>query len=159
MPLGTRLQMAWLDERAPAALRPGTRPRTTLTPTMVLRDDGSPYLCLGTPGGDGQDQWQTICLLRLLHHGLNLQEAIDAPSFHSEHFPSSFYPRHAFPRRLLIEDRFGDDVLSTLAGRGHQIVPSDSWSEGRLCAASQSPDGALRAGANPRGMQNYAVGR
>ncbi len=159
MPLGTRLQMARLDERAPAALRPGVRPRTTLTPTMVLRDEGSPCLCLGTPGGDGQDQWQTICLLRLLHHGLNLQEAIDAPSFHSDHFPSSFYPRHAIPRRLVIENRFGGDVLAALDSRGHDVASSEGWSEGRLCAASQSPDGLLRAAANPRGMQNYAVGR
>jgi gamma-glutamyltranspeptidase/glutathione hydrolase len=159
MPLGTRLQMAWLDPRSPAALRPGGRPRTTLTPTMVLRGDGAPYLCLGTPGGDGQDQWQTICLLRHLHHGLNLQEAIDAPSFHSEHFPSSFYPRQAVPARLVIEDRFGAAVIAELARRGHVVQASDGWSEGRLCAASRSGDGTLRAGANPRGMQNYAVGR
>jgi len=159
MPLGTRLQMAWLDPRSPAALRPGTRPRTTLTPTMVLRDDGTPYLCLGTPGGDGQDQWQTICLLRHLHHGMNLQEAIDAPSFHSEHFPNSFYPRQACPRRLVIEDRFSAATLDALADRGHALSVSDGWTEGRLCAASRPGDGTLRAGANPRGMQNYAVGR
>ncbi len=159
MPLGTRLQMAWLDPESPSALMPGKRPRTTLTPTMVLRDDGSPYLCLGTPGGDGQDQWQIICLLRHIHHGMNLQESIDAPSFHSEHFPSSFYPRHALPGLLRIEDRFGDEALSDLARRGHVLNTCDGWSEGRLCAASRSSSGVLRAAANPREMQNYAVGR
>jgi len=94
--LGTRAQMFWLEEGHPAALAPGKRPRTTLTPTLALRD-GEPYLVCGTPGGDQQDQWNTQLFLRHVHAGLNLQEAIDAPAWHSEHFPSSFWPRAARP--------------------------------------------------------------
>ena len=149
--------MFWLESGLPGTLAPRKRPRTTLTPTMVLRGD-APYMVLGTPGGDQQDQWQLIAFLRHVHHGMNLQEMIDAPSFHSEHFPSSFYPRAAAAGRLVLENRFSTATLDDLAGRGHLVAASDPWSEGRLSAVTQK-DGMIRAGANPRGMQGYAVGR
>ena len=87
--LGTRAQMFWLDESHPAGLAPGKRPRTTLSPSLALRD-GEPYLVFGTPGGDQQDQWALHVFLRHIHFGMNLQEAIDAPALHTEHAPSSF---------------------------------------------------------------------
>jgi len=157
--LGTRLQMTWLDAKAPSGLRPGIRPRTTLTPTLVTRDDGAPYLNLGTPGGESQDQWQLIFLLRHLHHGMNLAEAIDAPSFHSEHWPNSFSPRQARPAYVRLEGQFGADIVAGLRRRGHDVEHGEPWSEGRLSATSRDKDGRLRAAANPRGMQGYAVGR
>ena len=156
-PLPTRAQMFWLDEGLPASLEPGKRPRTTLSPSMALRD-GLPYMAFGTPGGDGQDQWQPIFFLRHVLHGMNLQEAIDAPSFHSEHFPSSFYPRQSAPGRLVIEGRFPEATVSGLRERGHEVEVGPDWSEGRMCAASQD-DGLLKAAANARGMQGYAAGR
>ena len=94
--LGTRGQMFWLEEGHPASLAPGKRPRTTLSPTMALRD-GDAYLAWGSPGGDQQDQWITQFFLRHVHANMNLQEAIDAPAWHSEHFPISFWPRTARP--------------------------------------------------------------
>jgi len=154
--LGTRAQMFWLDETIPSGLAPGKRPRTTLTPTLVLHD-GEPYMACGTPGGDQQDQWQAIFLARHFHHGMNLQQAIDAPAFHSEHWPSSFHPRQASPAKLVIEGRFGAATIDALAERGHRVAVGDDWSEGRLSAASRN--GVLKAAANPRGMQGYAVGR
>ena len=102
--LGSRAQMFWLEEDHPAALAPGKRPRTTLSPTMALRD-GEPYLAWGSPGGDQQDQWTTQFFLRHVHAKLNLQEAIDAPAWHSEHFPISFWPRTARPGVLVVENR------------------------------------------------------
>jgi len=155
--LNTRAQMFWLDERSPNALAPGKRPRTTLTPSLALRDD-APYMAFGTPGGDQQDQWSLVFFLRHVHHGMNLQEAIDAPAFHSEHWPNSFYPRHAFPTRLVIEGRVGESVISDLRRRGHDVVTGPDWSEGRLSACSRDGD-VLRAAANARGMQGYAAGR
>jgi gamma-glutamyltranspeptidase/glutathione hydrolase len=155
--LNTRAQMFWLDERSPNALAPGKRPRTTLTPSLALRD-GSPYMAFGTPGGDQQDQWSLVFFLRHVHHGMNLQEAIDAPAFHSEHWPNSFYPRQAFPGRLVLEGRAGEDVISELARRGHDVVIGPDWSEGRLSACARDGD-LLRAAANARGMQGYAAGR
>ena len=96
--LGTRGQMFWLEEGHPASLAPGKRPRTTLSPTLALRD-GDAYLAWGSPGGDQQDQWITQFFLRHVHAGMNLQEAIDAPAWHSEHFPISFWPRTSRPGR------------------------------------------------------------
>ncbi|RAI35723.1 gamma-glutamyltransferase family protein [Rhodoplanes roseus] len=155
--LGTRAQMFWLEEGHPAALAPGKRPRTTLSPSMALRD-GEPYLAWGTPGGDQQDQWATQLFLRHVHAGMNLQESIDAPAWHSEHFPSSFWPRTARPGVLVVEDRVPEETRRDLAARGHVVEVGSSWSEGRLTAASR--DGwRRRAAANPRGMQGYAAGR
>src|SRR5262245_18136576 len=155
--LGTRAQQFWLEEGHPAALAPGKRPRTTLTPTMALRD-GEPYLCWGTPGGDQQDQWTAQFFLRHVHAGMNLQEAIDAPAWHSEHFASSFWPREARPGVLLVEGRLPAATITELRRRGHIVEVEPDWSEGRLTAASK--DGRRRkAAANPRGMQGYAAGR
>jgi gamma-glutamyltranspeptidase/glutathione hydrolase len=116
-------------------------------------------MSFGTPGGDQQDQWQPIMLLRMLHHGMTIQQAIDAPSFHSEHWPSSFWPRVARPGKLVLEGRFAPSVVAALQARGHLAEPGEDWSEGRLSAARIEPDGQMFAGANPRGMQGYAVGR
>ncbi len=155
--LGTRAQMFWLEEGHPAALAPGKRPRTTLSPTLALRD-GEPYLAWGSPGGDQQDQWITQLFLRHVHAGLNLQEAIDAPAWHSEHFPSSFWPRVARPGVLVLEGRLPPDTIAELKRRGHVVEVGPAWSEGRLTAAAR--DGRYRRGAaNPRGMQGYAAGR
>ena len=156
-PLGTRCQMFWLDPEHPQALAPGRRPRTTLSPTMALRDE-EPYLAWGSPGGDQQDQWIPQFLLRHVHAGMNLQEAIDAPAWHSEHFPSSFWPRTSRPGVLVVESRIPDATVVELRRRGHVVEVGDGWSEGRLTAASRD-GGRLRAAANPRGMQGYAIGR
>jgi len=156
-PLGTRAQMFWLDEDHPAALMPGKRPRSTLTPTMALRD-GEPYLAWGSPGGDQQDQCITQFFLRHVHANMNLQEAIDAPAWHSEHFPSSFWPRKARPGVMVVESRVPESTVKELRARGHQVEVGPDWSEGRLTAASKLGR-RRRAAANPRGMQGYAAGR
>jgi gamma-glutamyltranspeptidase/glutathione hydrolase len=156
--LGSRAQMFWLEEGLPASLAPGRRPRTTLTPTLVLRD-GEPVMACGSPGGDQQDQWQLLFLLRHLGAGLDLQDAIDAPAWHTTGFPSSFYPRTTEPGGLVVETRVSPAIRDELARRGHVVTDSDPWSLGRLCAVRKEPDGVLAAAANPRGMQGYAVGR
>lgn len=158
VPLNTRAQMFWLDEGLPTTLAPGRRPRTTLTPSMARAPDGT-RLAFGTPGGDSQDQWQLFLLLRLVHGGMNLQEAIDAPLVLSNHLQSSFYPRGAEPGALLVEPGFAAGTMDALRGRGHRVTQADPWSLGRLTAVAQGPDGVLRAGATPRLMQAYAAGR
>ncbi|MBB5048117.1 gamma-glutamyltranspeptidase/glutathione hydrolase [Rhodopseudomonas rhenobacensis] len=155
--LGTRAQMFWLDESHPAALAPGKRPRSTLSPTMALRD-GKPYLAWGSPGGDQQDQWIPQFFLRHVHAGMNLQEAIDAPAWHSEHFPASFWPRQSRPGVLVVESRLSPETIAELRRRGHVVEVGEDWSEGRLVAAALD-GGYRRAAANPRGMQAYAAGR
>ena len=157
--LGSRMQMFWLDDGLPSTVAPGRRPRTTLSPTLVLRD-GRPVLACGTPGGDQQDQWQLLFLLRHLVGGLDLQASIDAPTWHSTSFPGSFYPREMAPGGLVVEHRLGEEVIAELTRRGHDVTRSGPWSLGRLCAVALDPDsGLLSAGANPRGAQGYACGR
>jgi len=155
--LGTRAQMFWLKPGLPSSLSPGKRPRTTLSVSLVYRD-GEPYTSFGTPGGDQQDQWSSVFFLRHIHHGLNLQGAIDAPMFHNDHMPSSFFPRRAKPGSLTMESRFAGEVQKDLRDRGHQIEMVDGWSLGRLSAVSRQGK-ILRAAANPRYMQGYAFGR
>lgn len=157
--LGTRLQMTWLDEAAPAALVPGALPRTTLTPTLVLKD-GQPVLALGSPGGDQQDQWQLLYLLRTIVGGYTPQQAIDAPALHTTSMPGSFWPRTWTPGGAVVEDRLGEDVIAGLAQRGHVVTLAGDWALGRLSCVGRDPrSGVLHAASNPRGAQGYAAGR
>ena len=161
--LGSRLQMTWLDEASPSALRPGHRPRTTLTPTLLLRG-GEPVAALGTPGGDQQDQWQLLYLLRTLVGGYSPQQAIDAPALHTTSMPGSFWPRTWTPGGAVVEDRIGEDVIAGLEARGHAVTRAGDWSLGRLSAVGRGgvpgvATGVLYAAANSRGAQGYAAGR
>jgi gamma-glutamyltranspeptidase / glutathione hydrolase len=157
--LGTRAQISNLERGHPNALAPGKRPRTTLSPSLAQRDDGL-RMAFGTPGADQQDQWSLNFFVALASGDMDLQEAIDAPMFHTNHFPRSFYPHHAMPGTLVVEDRVGEEVIAQLRRRGHEVLVQPSWSQGRLSAVANDPQaGQLRAAANPRGMQGYAMGR
>ena len=160
-PLGTRAQMFWLQPGLASSLRPGARPRTTLSPGLALRD-GRPWLAFGTPGGDQQDQWGLLFALRMVHgaagHEQAMQAAMDAPMVHSEHPISSFYPRGERPGRAVLEARWPLATLDRLRRLGHRLEVVDGWSQGRLAAVAR--DGQwLRAASDPRGRQAYAVGR
>jgi gamma-glutamyltranspeptidase/glutathione hydrolase len=156
-PLGTRAQMFYLNPARPNALQPRKRPRTTLTPTLVTRN-GAPLLAFGTPGGDSQDQWTLQFFLNHTVFGMNLQAAIDAPTVHSEHFPSSFYPRQAYPRRVAVEGRIPSEVLAALEQRGHELVSSGGWAHGKVQAVRiDSDNGVLSAAASPRRGTAYAL--
>ena len=160
--LGTRGQMFSLAPGAAAALGPGRRPRTTLSATLVLDRDGRPRMAFGTPGGDQQDQWTLTWFMRWLHHGLGLQQAIDMPSFHTNHAPSSFWPHQPALGEVAVETRLPAATLAALEARGHRLVHAGDWALGRLSAvaATTDEDGTmLHAAANPRLMQGYAVGR
>ncbi|HEU5416105.1 MAG TPA: gamma-glutamyltransferase family protein [Streptosporangiaceae bacterium] len=155
--LSTRGQMFALTPGFASSLAPRRRPRTTLSPSLALRD-GKPYLAFGTPGGDQQDQWTLQVFLNHAVFGMNLQEAIDFPAFHHDHVPSSFYPRGAQPRSLSVEARTDPAVVEELRRRGHEVEIRPAWSLGRVSAIGRD-GGFLYAGANPRGMQGYAAGR
>ena len=129
--------MFWLEEGLPSSLAPRKRPRTTLSPGLVLRD-GEPWLAYGTPGGDQQEQWALHVLVRHVDRGLDLQEAIDAPEWHTDHLISSFYPRGFEPRSLAVESRFGDETIADLRRRGHDVTVAGPWvarAGQRACAA------------------------
>ncbi len=157
--LGSRAQIFTLEEGLPNSLAPGKRPRTTLSPSFAIRSDGT-RLAFGTPGADQQDQWSMTFFATAVATGWNLQRTIDAPIFHTNHFPSSFYPRESFPGRVVVEERVAPEVVAELRRRGHEVVVTDPWALGRLSAVSYDPaTGEMRAAANPRGMQGYAAGR
>jgi len=157
-PLNTRGQMFWLADDHPNMVAPGKRPRTTLSANLALRD-GKPELAWGTPGGDYQEQWALTFFLRHVHHGMSPQESIDAPMFHTDHAPASFHPRLARPGSLTVESRFAQSTVDDLRARGHDVAVDGAWSLGRLSAAGVTGDGQVRAAANPRQMQGYAVAR
>jgi len=156
-PLGTRGQMFSLNPRRANALRPGKRPRTTLTPSLALRD-GRPWMVFGTPGGDQQDQWTLQFFLNVVEFGMDLQEAIDAPTVHSAHFPSSFHPRGAELNKMYCEGRIPAGTRDALAARGHEVGVSGDWVHGLVTAARLNDTGVLEAAASPRYRTAYAIG-
>ncbi len=151
-PLGTRMQTFYLDERHPNALAPGKRPRTTLSPSLAMVR-GEPYLGFGTTGGDQQDQWTLQFFLNVVDFGMDLQAAIEAPKFSTQHFPSTFYPHNSRPGVLRVEDRVPANVRDALASRGHHIEVRPPWSEGHVLAVQiNTKTGVLAGGADPRGQ-------
>lgn len=156
--ISIRGQIFGLEQGLPNSVGPRKRPRTTLSPSLALRD-GEPYMSFGTPGGDMQDQWPLIFLLNHLHFGMNLQEAIDSPTWNSLHFPSSFMARASSPKVVHMEGRVPVATRKELERRGHIIDVTEDWSLGMTSAVTCSPDGFLRAGVSPRGLLGYASGR
>jgi gamma-glutamyltranspeptidase / glutathione hydrolase len=158
-PLGTRLQQFNLVEGHPNAIAPGKRPRTTLSPTLVLRD-GEPHMVFGTEGGDNQDQWTLQFFLNVVEFGMDLQEAIDAPLFNTAHMPDSFHPHDNHPASLLVEGRIPPETRAALAAMGHDMYVLGDWDSGQVTAARITPEtGLLEAAASPRTGAPYAVGR
>jgi gamma-glutamyltranspeptidase/glutathione hydrolase len=157
-PLGTRAQTMWLEEGLANSLAPRKRPRTTLSPSVIVTDDERVIAC-GTPGGDAQDQWTLEFLLRHLVDRSDLQAAVDAPTFQSLHAPISFWPRQARPNVLQIEESWGAALLDALRARGHELEVISERSQGWMCAVQFAPRGFLEAAASERGRNCTAIAR
>ena len=157
-PIGTRGQMFYLNEGRPNALQPRKRPRATLTPSLVTRN-GEPYMVFGTPGGDIQDQSTLQFFLNKIEFGMNVQAAVDSPTVYSTHFPSSFYPREAFPGQMHAEARLAEGVVSELERRGHKVGLVEPWSVGKVMGIEyDGASGIIQGGASPRGALASAIG-
>jgi len=154
-PLSMRLSNCYLEPaHHPNVVAPYKRPRTTISPSLVTKD-GRPWMAFGSMGGDQQDQWQLQFLLNRLVFGMNLQEAIEAPKFSSEHFPGFFAPHDFFLKRVRLEPAIGTSVFEELKDRGHELDIAPGWSEGFLCAAERNLEsGVLEAGCDPRGTKS-----
>lgn len=158
-PLGTRGQMFVLDPGHPNAIAPGKRPRATLTPSLAMRE-GQPWLAFGTPGGDQQDQWTLQFFLNVVDFGMDLQTAVEAPSFHTSHLRNSFYPRELLPRRVVIEERIDPATIAELQAREHDVRVSGPWAHGQVTAISRdNASGVLAGAASPRAQTAYVAGR
>jgi len=158
VPMSNRLTVFDLDPESPNVLAPGKRPRTTLSPCMVLKD-GAPYLAIGTPGGDNQDQQIMNVLLRVLAFDQPLQAAIEAPRINSNHFHASFAIKKDEPGVLEIEDRVPQAVRDDLAARGHKldVLGPFAVSTGIVAAGVVPDSGTLRGGADVR-RERYVFG-
>lgn len=158
VPMSNRMQAFDLDPASPNVLVGGKRPRTTLTPTVVLKD-GKPFLALSTPGGDSQDQQILNVLLNLFVFELDLQAAIEAPRINSNHPHSSFDNHADAPGQLDVEGRIAVKVQDELRARGHvlRVIGPYSMSTGVVAVGVNPKTGTLRGGADVR-RERYIFG-
>jgi len=158
VPLSNRMQVFDLDPASPNVLVGGKRPRTTLTPTIVLKD-GKPFLAISTPGGDSQDQQVLNVLLQMMVFDQDIQAAIEAPRINSEHPHSSFDSHESIPGQLEVENRVPVKVLDDLRARGHVIraIGAYAMSTGVVAVGVDPVHGTLRGGADPR-RERYVFG-
>ena len=157
-PLGTRLQMFFLDPDHANSLKPGKRPRTTLTPSLVLKE-GRPFMVFGTPGADQQDQWSLQFFLNCVDFHMNLQVAVDAPTFHTSHFPASFHPHGAQPGTMHVESRISEATVSALREKGHTVQVGEGWSHGRVLGIRFDADRGVLSGVSTARLDTgYAMG-
>ncbi|MGB5933212.1 MAG: gamma-glutamyltransferase, partial [Anaerolineae bacterium] len=130
----------------------------TLTPSLVTKR-GEPFMVFGTPGGDSQDQLTLQFFLNHVDFGMNMQEALEAPTVYSVHFPESFYPRIAYPGRVVVEERIGREVIAELERRGHEVVVTGDWANGKVMGIRyDKARGVILGGASPRRTIGYALG-
>jgi len=120
IPISSRLQSALLIRGHANELKPGKRPRITLTPTLVMKD-GQPFAALSTPGGDNQDQALLQVLFNVIEFGMNPQEAVEAGRFETQHYVSSFADHKFNPGSLMVEKRFGEALIEEMKRRGHKV--------------------------------------
>ena len=157
VPLSSRLQSFVVTPGHPNMLRPGARPRVTLSPTMVLKD-GKPFLIMSTPGGDNQDQAMLQVLINIIDFGMIPQEAVEAPRFQSEHFYASFAFHEFVPGKVNLERRIPKPVIDQMSAMGHQVEVKGDWSNGSAPTVILVRDGWLDGGADPR-RGRYILGR
>ena len=158
VPMSNRMTVFNLDPRSPNVLVGGKRPRTTLTPTIVMKD-GRPYMAIGTPGADNQDQQILNVLLNHIVFKMGLQEAIEAPRISTTHFHASFFNHRASPGAIAVEGRIGPEVVSELTARGHdvRVLEDFGMSTGIVIAAFRQDTGTLIGAADPR-RERYSFG-
>ena len=122
--MSVRGEQFWLDKTRAAQLRPWSRPRYTLTPSIVFKD-GEPVLAIGTPGGDNQEQTILQTLLNVIEFSEgwypNLHAAIEWPRVQTLHFYASFWPHNTGFNRINIERNVGQETIDALRERGHEV--------------------------------------
>jgi gamma-glutamyltranspeptidase/glutathione hydrolase len=156
--ISTRGCQSRLTPGHPAEVKPGKRPRLTPSPALALLD-GKPFMALGTPGGDVQQQSMLQVFLNVTQFGMAVQQAIEAPRAYTASFPNSFAPHEYYPGRLDLDGHMPAEIAEELRKRGHdvQVWPPYPAAGGAVCAIKRDPDtGRLHAGADPR-REAYAI--
>lgn len=126
IPISSRLQSALLQRGHPNELKPGKRPRITLSPTLVMKD-GQPFAALSTPGGDNQDQALMQVLFNIIEFGMNPQQAVEAARFETQHYVSSFSDHQFRPGSMTLEKRMGEALATEMKRRGHKVEVNDDF--------------------------------
>ncbi len=127
---GNRLRSLNTTPGHPNCIEPGKRPRITLTPTLVLKEN-RPVLAISVAGGDLQDQATLSLLLNFIEFDMEPATAVTAPRFATAHHQDSFDPnpvrQQAFLRAgsLTLSDQVDPGVREELARRGHDIVSKE----------------------------------
>jgi gamma-glutamyltranspeptidase/glutathione hydrolase len=153
--MSVRGESFWLDKTRAAQLRPRSRPRYTLTPSIVLRN-GEPFMAIGTPGGDNQEQTIVQAFLNVVEFWPewypNLHEAFRWPRMQTLHFYGSFWPHPGGFNKLNLEADLSDAVFEELKSRGHDIsrIPIASMSGCATAVVVDPATGNRIAGADPR---------
>jgi gamma-glutamyltranspeptidase/glutathione hydrolase len=159
--MSVRGEQFWLDKSKAAQLRPRSRPRYTLTPSIVMRG-GEPLLAIGTPGGDNQEQTILQTLLNVLEFKdgwyPNLHAAIEWPRVQTLHFYQSFWPHSSGFNRVNMESNIGADVIDEMRRRGHDVnvVPPFKISGCATAVMLDPATGNRIAAADPR-RDCYAI--
>jgi len=136
-----------LDPEHPNRLEAGKRPLHTLIASLAFKDGRLAHV-VGCMGADGQPQIHLQAYLNLIDHGLDIQEAVEAPRWLSGRFALG-----EARDTLHIEARFPDATIAELARRGHAIDRWDAFEElaGHCHGISIDPQSGMRiGGADPR---------
>jgi gamma-glutamyltranspeptidase/glutathione hydrolase len=138
-----------IDPQHPNCIAPGRRTMHTLNAYMVHRK-GQPWIVGGTPGGDQQAQWNTQMISNLVDHGMPLQQAVEAPRFHS--FPGTDPVNLGREPVVKAEDRVPAATLEALRGLGHKVETLGNWGGGGSVQLIQldRENGVLRGATDPR---------
>lgn len=94
-------------------VEPGKRPLSSMTPTIVLRKDGSLWFALGARGGPRIITAVLQSVINMIDHDMNIQQAIDAPRIHHQWLPDE-----------LVAEPFGmsADTREALEKLGHKFA-------------------------------------
>ena len=157
--VSSRGSQSWLEAGHPSEMAPGKRPRLTPNPGLILKD-GQVFAPYGTPGNDTQPQAMVQFLVNLLDHGMNPQEAVEAPRVATYSFPRSSHPHPYTPGLAFAESRIASSVIDELRRRGHnlELWPDLAAPAGSVCAiVRDARAGFLTGAADPRRLA-YAAG-
>jgi gamma-glutamyltranspeptidase/glutathione hydrolase len=120
--LSQRMQSFVLDpgENPYNVVRPGQRPRVTLTPSMAFKD-GKPFLSFSVQGGDAQDQNLLQFFLNVVEFGMNVQEAAEGDNFLSYQMHGSFGDHPKEPGRLAVNESVSEFTQQELDAMGYDV--------------------------------------